>query len=58
MRTTSPSDREGLSTPPAQRTFRTPTRSMGLARVGLDKATQLAAELEDEEIIRQLSRST
>lgn len=36
-------------------TFRTQTRSMGVARINLDKATQIAAELEDEEIIRKMS---
>ena len=34
-------------------TFRTETASMGLPTVNLDKALQLAGELEDEELIRK-----
>ena len=45
----------GLIGTPAPRPFRTQTRSMGVARINLDKATQIAAELEDEEIIRKMS---
>jgi hypothetical protein len=36
--------------------FQTPTFDMGVPRVNLDKALQLAAELEDEEIIRKMRR--
>ena len=40
---------------PASRRYVMPSRSLGLrAGVGLDKALQLAGELEDEEIIRKL----
>jgi hypothetical protein len=35
--------------------FRTTTRSMGKARINLDRATQVAAALEDEEILRKMS---
>jgi hypothetical protein len=45
----------GLTTTTPPRPFRTPTRSMGVATINLDKATQIAAELEDEEIIRKMS---
>jgi hypothetical protein len=45
--------REGLAPNPRQ-PFRTPSRSMGLPTVNLDKALQLAGQLEDEEIIRKL----
>ena len=37
------------------RPFKQKTFRMGVARVGIDKALALAAELEDEEIIRKLS---
>jgi hypothetical protein len=45
----------GLTGAPAPKPFRTQTRSMGVATINLDKATQIAAELEDEEIIRKMS---
>lgn len=35
--------------------FRTETASMGRARVSLDRALQIAAELEDEELVRKSS---
>ncbi len=41
--------------PSPQTGFSTPTFSMGKPTVPLDKALQLAAELEDEEIIRKLA---
>lgn len=47
--------RRGLTTSTPPKPFRTQTRSMGVATINLDKATQLAAELEDEEIIRKMS---
>ena len=34
--------------------FRTPTFEMGAPSVSMDKALRLAAELEDEEIVRKL----
>ena len=45
--------REGCATgsPPV---FRTKTASMGPSAVNLDRALQLAAELEDEELIRKM----
>lgn len=47
--------RAGLTAPGASEPFRTRTYSMGRAEgVNLDKALQLAGELEDEEIIRRM----
>ena len=45
--------RSGLAEP-ARAPFRTPTFRMGSPTVSLDKALRLAAELEDEELIRKL----
>lgn len=45
--------REGLAAAP-RAPFRTPSRHMGLPTVRLDKALQLAGELEDEEIVRKM----
>jgi hypothetical protein len=39
----------------ARKHFRTPTYSMGEPRVPLDRALQLAGEMEDEEIVRRLA---
>lgn len=46
--------RSGLIEPTERRPFRTQTYSMGAARMPVDKALQLAGELEDEELIRRL----
>lgn len=46
--------RSGL-TPTPRQAFRTPTFSMGPPAVPLDKALQLAGELEDEEILRKMA---
>lgn len=35
--------------------FRTKTHRMGQSRLNLDKASQIAAELENEEILRKMS---
>ena len=40
---------------PRRRPFRVPTYNMGVPLVPLDKALQLAGELEDEELIRKLA---
>ncbi|HXX59871.1 MAG TPA: hypothetical protein VEI48_01120 [Candidatus Sulfotelmatobacter sp.] len=40
---------------PARRTFRTPTKVMGPPAIPLDRALRLAAELEDDELIRKLA---
>lgn len=44
------SARSDASTPP----FRTATAAMGESRVNLDRALQIAADLEDDELIRKL----
>lgn len=38
-----------------RRKFRTPTANLGAARVPVEHALRLAAELEDEELIRKLA---
>ncbi len=49
--------RTGLTRPdPDRKPFRTKTYSMGPPKVNLDKAMQLAGELEDAEVIRKLRR--
>jgi hypothetical protein len=45
----------GLTTTEAPQPFRTKTHNMGEARINLDKATQIAAELENEEILRKMT---
>jgi hypothetical protein len=42
----------GLTAAAAPVTFRTKTRSLGRALVDLDKATQIAAQLDDAELLR------
>ena len=46
--------RAGLASAPPRKRFRQTTSDMGSPRVDLTKALQLAAQLEDEEIIRKL----
>lgn len=47
--------RHGLAGSPHHRaTFRTETAPMGIPSVNLDRALQLASELEDDELIRKL----
>jgi Arc/MetJ family transcription regulator len=46
--------RAGLSGGRTQRRFRTQTAKMGVPLVNLDRALALAAELEDEAILRKL----
>jgi hypothetical protein len=45
--------RAGLVARTASREFRTPTADLGRPTVNLDRALQLAAELEDEELVRK-----
>ncbi len=45
--------RAGLGARPPAKPFRTRTVNMGLPTVNLERALQLAGELEDEEIIRK-----
>ncbi len=46
--------RSGLDRPQRARPYRVKARSMGAPAVNLDKATQLAAQLEDDELLRRL----
>lgn len=46
--------REGLVGRTRRRAFRMKTASLGLPAVNLDRALQLAAELEDEELVRKM----
>ncbi|MFD3703369.1 antitoxin [Nocardia sp. NPDC058658] len=46
--------RAALSSRPTRTEVRLPTRNLGAPTVDLDKALQLAASLEDEEIVRKL----
>lgn len=45
--------REGLAPRSEKAKFSTPTFDMGASQVNLDRALRLAAELEDEELIRK-----
>lgn len=45
--------RAGAQTSARRKPFRTATASMGESRVVLDRAIQLAGEIEDEELIRR-----
>lgn len=42
------------ATPPEQQPFRTATAPMGESTVNLDRALQIAADLEDDDLIRKL----
>ncbi len=47
--------RAGLGpAPKRERAFRQPTFAMGVPAVNLDRALQLAADLEDEELVRKM----
>jgi aspartyl aminopeptidase len=48
--------RNGAEGPPAAAPFRTRTADLGVPTVNLDRALQLAAELEDEELLRRQRR--
>ena len=47
--------RSSLARPARGKAFRTITHDMGPASLPLDKAMRLAADLEDEEIVRKLA---
>ncbi len=47
--------RAGCATPGEPVAFRTPTASMGPPIVSLDRALQLVADLEDDELVRKLA---
>jgi hypothetical protein len=49
--------RDGAAQRPAPRAFVTRTADLGVPTVSLDRALQLAGELEDEELIRRLRRA-
>ena len=46
--------RSGAQAPAEREPFRTSTASMGEPTVALDRALQLAGELEDEELVRRM----
>ncbi|MFV2039255.1 MAG: antitoxin [Acidimicrobiales bacterium] len=46
--------RDGLARPADEAEFRTETVSMGNSQVDLDRALQLAAQLEDDELVRKM----
>lgn len=48
--------RDGAAGRPAPQKFRTRTADLGVPSVNLDRALQVAAELEDEELIRRQRR--
>lgn len=50
--------RDGAAGRPEPRRFTTRTADMGVPAVNLDRALQLAAELEDEELIRRQRRGS
>ena len=47
--------RAGVTPRPRGRPFRTPTYDMGASAIPVDKALRLAADLEDEALIRKLA---
>jgi len=46
--------RRGIAGPAADPPFRTDTAALGESRVNLDRALQLAADLEDDELVHKL----
>lgn len=46
--------RSGARAPGTRRPFRTETAAMGETRVNLDRALQIAGDLEDDELVRKL----
>lgn len=46
--------REGALHAAGHRVFRTTTAAMGAPRINLDRALQVAGELEDEELVRRM----
>lgn len=46
--------RDGLSRSDDEQEFRTKTASMGRSQVDLDRALQLTAQLEDDELVRKM----
>lgn len=50
--------RDGVSGRPAPSHFSTRTADLGVPAVNLDRALQLAADLEDEELVRRQRRGS
>ena len=50
--------RSGVTASPHDKPFRTQTVPMGESRVNLDRALQVAADLEDDELVRKLRRGS
>jgi len=50
--------RAGAAGPAERAPFRTETASMGESAVNLDRALQVAADLEDDELVRKLRMGT
>jgi hypothetical protein len=46
--------RSGVAAEVGRRPFRTESASMGESRVNLDRALQVAADLEDDELLRRM----
>lgn len=46
--------RDGLARPAGEHAFRTETARMGQSQVDLDRALQLAAQREDDELVRKM----
>jgi hypothetical protein len=47
--------RSGAATAAARRPFRTETADLGESQVDLDRALQIVAQLEDDELLRRMS---
>ena len=50
--------RRGVRSSGAARPFRTATAALGQSTVNLDRALQVAAELEDDELVRKVRRGS
>lgn len=49
--------RAGVRTPGARKPFRTATASLGVSQINLDRALQVVADLEDDELVRKARAS-
>jgi len=47
--------RSGLEKPRKPTPYRVPTRKMGAPKIDLTRATQLAGQLEDDELVRRMN---
>jgi DNA-binding GntR family transcriptional regulator len=50
--------RQGAGAPAERTPFRTETARLGVSRVNLDRALQVAADLEDDELVRRVRRGS